>query len=281
MVDRRRRHRVRRRLPALAAPAHRLRRAEGGVRRATHFHDVESPEWIAWVPLLVLIVALGFYPNFIFEVTDGGVQHALSGVSAVDADRAGRRARRLRGAQPRLPRPRPRDRPRGHVRSLVFVADLAGERFKRDPRHALRHRPARLAGRRSSPWPSTRRRCRPCSAAATPSTASRWRSRPCSWWPPTSWCCSPTSYSWVPSATFELARISRMDSSWYGGAFGQGLGSELVWWFDSESRPFHDGGQFELHGGGTGRRLPLVRRRGRDPRRPRRAGRRGARSPVR
>jgi NADH-quinone oxidoreductase subunit M len=46
-----------------------------------HFHDVETPEWIAWVPLLVLIVALGFYPNFVFEMTDGGVQQALQGVT--------------------------------------------------------------------------------------------------------------------------------------------------------------------------------------------------------
>jgi NADH-quinone oxidoreductase subunit M len=46
-----------------------------------HFHDVETPEWIAWVPLLVLIVALGLYPNFVFDMTDGGVQQALEGVT--------------------------------------------------------------------------------------------------------------------------------------------------------------------------------------------------------
>src|SRR5687768_6379993 len=46
-----------------------------------HFHDVETPEWIAWVPLLVLIVALGIYPNFIFEMSDGGVQQALDGIT--------------------------------------------------------------------------------------------------------------------------------------------------------------------------------------------------------
>jgi NADH-quinone oxidoreductase subunit M len=45
-----------------------------------HFHDVERPEWIAWVPLLILIVVIGFYPNFVFEVSDGGVQNALQGV---------------------------------------------------------------------------------------------------------------------------------------------------------------------------------------------------------
>jgi NADH-quinone oxidoreductase subunit M len=45
-----------------------------------HFHDVEPPEWFAWVPLLILIVALGFFPNLIFHITDGGVQQALHGV---------------------------------------------------------------------------------------------------------------------------------------------------------------------------------------------------------
>jgi NADH-quinone oxidoreductase subunit M len=42
------------------------------------FHDVETPEWLAWTPLLILIVALGVYPNFVFDMTDGGVQQALS-----------------------------------------------------------------------------------------------------------------------------------------------------------------------------------------------------------
>ena len=41
------------------------------------------PEWIAWVPLLLGIVVIGFYPNFIFHVTDGGVQQALSGVQSL------------------------------------------------------------------------------------------------------------------------------------------------------------------------------------------------------
>jgi NADH-quinone oxidoreductase subunit M len=43
-----------------------------------HFHDVETPEWIAWAPLLVLIVAIGIYPNFVFESSDGAVQTALA-----------------------------------------------------------------------------------------------------------------------------------------------------------------------------------------------------------
>jgi NADH-quinone oxidoreductase subunit M len=38
-----------------------------------HIHDVHVPEWIAWVPLLGLIVALGVYPNILFTMTDGAV----------------------------------------------------------------------------------------------------------------------------------------------------------------------------------------------------------------
>jgi NADH-quinone oxidoreductase subunit M len=39
-----------------------------------HIHDVHMPEWIAWVPLLLLILALGVYPHALFHVTDGPVQ---------------------------------------------------------------------------------------------------------------------------------------------------------------------------------------------------------------
>jgi len=35
--------------------------------------DTNITEWIAWVPLLVLIVILGFMPSIIFDVTDGPV----------------------------------------------------------------------------------------------------------------------------------------------------------------------------------------------------------------
>ena len=34
-------------------------------------YDVEVPEWIAWVPMLVLILAIGIFPNLVFHVTDG------------------------------------------------------------------------------------------------------------------------------------------------------------------------------------------------------------------
>ena len=33
--------------------------------------DVTLPEWIAWVPMLVLILAIGIFPNLVFHVTDG------------------------------------------------------------------------------------------------------------------------------------------------------------------------------------------------------------------
>jgi NADH-quinone oxidoreductase subunit M len=32
--------------------------------------DVQIPEWIAWVPMLVLILVIGIYPNLVFRVTD-------------------------------------------------------------------------------------------------------------------------------------------------------------------------------------------------------------------
>lgn len=35
-----------------------------------HIRDVQPSEWIAWVPMLVLIVLLGVFPNLIFHVTD-------------------------------------------------------------------------------------------------------------------------------------------------------------------------------------------------------------------
>jgi NADH-quinone oxidoreductase subunit M len=35
-----------------------------------HIHDVHVSEWIAWLPMLVLILVLGIYPNLIFSITD-------------------------------------------------------------------------------------------------------------------------------------------------------------------------------------------------------------------
>src|SRR5205807_1513591 len=39
-----------------------------------HVHDVHVPEYLAWVPMLLLIVALGVYPHLLFRVTDDAVQ---------------------------------------------------------------------------------------------------------------------------------------------------------------------------------------------------------------
>ncbi len=43
----------------------------------SHIHDVEVPEWIAWTPLLIAIVVLGVYPNFLFSVLNPAVGVAL------------------------------------------------------------------------------------------------------------------------------------------------------------------------------------------------------------
>jgi NADH-quinone oxidoreductase subunit M len=47
-----------------------------------HIHDVHIPEWVAWVPLLLLIVVLGVFPNMLFKVTDGAVRTVTAAVQA-------------------------------------------------------------------------------------------------------------------------------------------------------------------------------------------------------
>lgn len=47
-----------------------------------NIHDVEMPEWIAWSPLLVLILVLGVYPNLIFKVTDGTIVNVAQSIAA-------------------------------------------------------------------------------------------------------------------------------------------------------------------------------------------------------
>src|SRR5438309_1359940 len=46
-----------------------------------HVHDVHVPEWIAWVPMLVLIVVLGIYPQLVFKMTDLPVTELVHGLS--------------------------------------------------------------------------------------------------------------------------------------------------------------------------------------------------------
>jgi NADH-quinone oxidoreductase subunit M len=48
-----------------------------------HIHDLHIPEYLAWTPLLVLIVVLGVLPGLVFDVTDGAVQAVVHGFAAV------------------------------------------------------------------------------------------------------------------------------------------------------------------------------------------------------
>ena len=36
-----------------------------------HIHDTVMTEWVAWVPMLILILLLGFVPGIVFDVTNG------------------------------------------------------------------------------------------------------------------------------------------------------------------------------------------------------------------
>jgi NADH-quinone oxidoreductase subunit M len=40
--------------------------------------DLHWPEWVAWTPILLLIVALGVYPNLVFGITDEAVGAATA-----------------------------------------------------------------------------------------------------------------------------------------------------------------------------------------------------------
>jgi NADH-quinone oxidoreductase subunit M len=48
-------------------------------------HDVHTPEWVAWAPMLVLILVLGIFPHLLFDVTDGAVNLVTRGVGALSA----------------------------------------------------------------------------------------------------------------------------------------------------------------------------------------------------
>jgi NADH-quinone oxidoreductase subunit M len=45
-----------------------------------HIHDVSTYEWATWIPILLLIVALGVFPNIIFHVTDPAVTHMTNAI---------------------------------------------------------------------------------------------------------------------------------------------------------------------------------------------------------
>jgi NADH-quinone oxidoreductase subunit M len=40
--------------------------------------DVSVVEWIAWVPIVVLIVALGFFPGIVMDITNPAVSAATA-----------------------------------------------------------------------------------------------------------------------------------------------------------------------------------------------------------
>src|SRR4051812_11207751 len=70
-----------------------LQRIDFGVVKAefehAHIHDMHIPEYLAWAPLLILIVALGVYPHLLFHVTDGAVKAVTLGVHAATGVAAG------------------------------------------------------------------------------------------------------------------------------------------------------------------------------------------------
>jgi NADH-quinone oxidoreductase subunit M len=43
-----------------------------------HIHDMHLTDYLAWAPMIALIVVLGVYPNFLFKITDGAVIHSLT-----------------------------------------------------------------------------------------------------------------------------------------------------------------------------------------------------------
>ena len=47
-----------------------------------HIHDMVRSEWIAWTPLLVLILVFGFLPGLIFDMTDGTVIERLGSLAS-------------------------------------------------------------------------------------------------------------------------------------------------------------------------------------------------------
>ena len=51
-----------------------------------HIHDVKTTEWLAWTPILVLILVFGFMPGLIFDVTNpavGLIAQAAKGAAVV------------------------------------------------------------------------------------------------------------------------------------------------------------------------------------------------------
>jgi NADH-quinone oxidoreductase subunit M len=46
------------------------------------FRDIFAVEWLAWVPLLVLVIALGVFPRLVFGMSDEAVRSIAALVGA-------------------------------------------------------------------------------------------------------------------------------------------------------------------------------------------------------
>jgi len=46
-----------------------------------HIHDMHLTDYLAWSPMIALILVLGVYPNLIFKITDGAVVQSLSKIA--------------------------------------------------------------------------------------------------------------------------------------------------------------------------------------------------------
>jgi hypothetical protein len=62
--------------------------------------------------------------------------------------------------------------------------------------------------------------------------------------------------TFVPSATVELARVSKIEESWYGGALGPGIGAELLGWLQADYQSYEVGPLFGCMGGAVGYDCP-------------------------
>ncbi len=46
-----------------------------------HVHDMHLTDYLAWAPMIVLILVLGVYPGLLFNITDGAVGHSLRAIA--------------------------------------------------------------------------------------------------------------------------------------------------------------------------------------------------------
>lgn len=63
-------------------------------------------------------------------------------------------------------------------------------------------------------------------------------------------------FTFVPSLSVELVRVTKMEKQWFGGAFGPGLGGELVWWYRVAHIDYERGDLFGCMGGAIGSDCP-------------------------